>query len=104
MGTKKALTLAPGENLERGVGFRLEFLSMGRTVRDLLSREGALPYTFRGKMVLEAPEVPLAEETLPLQFSEKVKLIHPDTTGGAHSSVKIEDSIEKNLIHLFGRY
>ncbi len=87
-----------------GFQFRLEFLSMGRTVRDLLSRQEALAYLFDGAMALSSLPVSPEGEELPLVFSGNVEIIHPDTTGGAHSSVKIENSIESNLINIFGRY
>lgn len=92
------------ETGELGFQFRLEFLSMGRTVRDLLSKEQNLSYDFAGNILLDS-SLPLMEEiSLPLNIDGEVALLHPDTSGGEHSSRKIEDSIEANLINIFGRF
>lgn len=100
----KSVELPAGSVSDLGFQFRLEFLSMGRTVRDLLSRQEALDYLFGGDMTLSSSRVSPGGEDLPLRFSGDVEIIHPDTTGGAHSSAKIENSIESNLINIFGRY
>ena len=100
----KSVELPAASMSDFGFQFRLEFLSMGRTVRDLLSRQEALDYLFGGDMTLSSARVSPGGEDLPLQFSGDVEIIHPDTTGGAHSSLKIENSIESNLINIFGRY
>ena len=100
----QSVELPAGSVSDFGFQFRLEFLSMGRTVRDLISREEALDYLFDGVMTLSSDPVSPDGEELPLRFSGDVEIIHPDTTGGAHSSVKIENSIESNLINIFGHY
>ncbi len=102
---KKPVVLKPGEISESIFRFRLEFLSMGKTVRDLLSGEPELFYDFAGESLLETSVEFLEEETLGLALKGEIELDKPDTTTkGAHSSVKIENSIEENLLHIFGRY
>ncbi len=89
---------------EIGFEFRLDFLSMGRTVRDLLTSSEPLNYDFTGEVSLDSSLELMSEALIPLNFQGGVDLVHPDTTTGEHSSIKIEDSIEKNLINIFGMY
>jgi LEA14-like dessication related protein len=91
----------------RDMGFqiRLEFLSMGRTVRDLLSGEEALFYDYQGQTLLESSLEGLKDAYLPLDVSGEIELIKPASTiEGQHSSQKIEDTIEGNLLNIFGAY
>ena len=99
------LELAAGGKSDCNFKIRLEFLSMGRTVRDLLSGEKALYYRFPGEVVLEPIRELMGIETLTLDLNGEIQLCKPDTTAeGEHSSVKIENSIEDNLLNLFGAY
>ena len=101
----ESLEIAPGEKGSFRFRIRLEFLSMGRTVRDLLSGEKRLFYSFPGMVVLDGDLELLDRELLDLSLEGEILLDKPDnTTEGQHSSEKIEDSIEDNLLHLFGRY
>lgn len=100
--TTKAVDFPAGEKGELGFQFRLEFLSMGRTVRDLLSKNQSLNYEFGGNILLNSSLDMMKEASLPLNINGGVDLLHPDTTGGTHSSQKIEDTIEHNLINIFG--
>jgi len=94
---------APGETGDLGFQFRLDFLSMGRTVRDLLSGDEILSYTFEGGALIDTSLDLLRDVSLPLSLSGSVELLKPgDTTQGKHSSVKIEQTIEDNLINIFG--
>ncbi|MDC7232080.1 MAG: LEA type 2 family protein [Spirochaetales bacterium] len=104
LSTLKAVDFPSKEQGEIGFQFRLEFLSMGRTVRDLLADQKALNYDFSGNISLDSSLDLMQEATLPLNISGSVDLVHPDTTGGEHSSLKIERSIEDNLINIFGLY
>jgi len=95
--------LTPGEKGELGFRFRLDFLSMGRTVRDLLSGKDTLNYLFEGGVAADTSLELLKKIELPLSLSGTVDLLKPDdTTQGKHSSRKIEQSIEDNLISIFG--
>ena len=60
---------------------------------------------FAGESLLETEVEFLEEEKLGLALNGEIELEKPDTTTkGAHSSVKIENSIEENLLHIFGHY
>lgn len=100
----EAVYFPAGGSGELGFQFRLEFLSMGRTVRDLLSKNESLNYEFVGNILLDSSLDMMKEVSLPLNISGGVDLLHPDTTGGVHSSRKIEDSIEENLLNIFGMF
>lgn len=104
LGITDPVDFTSGETGELGFQFRLEFLSMGRTVRDLLANQQNLNYDFSGDILLDSSLQLMEEMSLPLHFSGEVELLHPDTSGGEHSSRKIEDSIELNLINIFGVY
>ena len=98
-------SIEPGETGRTRFRIRLEFLSMGRTVRDLLSGEKTLYYTFPGLVGMAGDLDLLDPEQLDLNLNGEIELNKPDTTTeGQHSSEKIEGSIEDNLIHLFGNY
>ncbi len=98
-------TIEAGEKGQTMFRIRLEFLSMGKTVRDLLSGEKTLYYSFPGFVGLGGDLEMLDLESLDLDLSGEIELNKPDTTTeGRHSSEKIEGSIEDNLIHLFGNY
>ena len=99
------LPLAAGEISETIFRFRLEFLSMGKTVRDLLSGESELLYDFTGESALTTEREFLEEEELPLALDGQIGLYKPeDTHNNPHSSLKIEQSIEDTLLHIFGPY
>ncbi|OQY31521.1 MAG: hypothetical protein B6241_13785 [Spirochaetaceae bacterium 4572_59] len=101
----KPVDLIAGKVSETVFQFRLEFLSMGKTVRDLLSGESELFYDFAGNSELNTVVEFLENETLALDLNGEIELYKPDSTkDGAHSSQQIEQSIEDNLLHLFGRY
>lgn len=100
--TTNPVDFPAGEIGEIGFQFRLEFLSMGRTVRDLLSKNQTLNYDFGGNILLSSSLDMLKEASLPLNINGEIDLLHPDTTGGVHSSRKIEDTIQDNLINIFG--
>ena len=97
--------IEPGERRSSMFRIRLEFLSMGKTVRDLLSGEKALYYSFPGFVGMGGELDMLDRESLNLDLAGEIELNKPDsTTEGRHSSEKIEGSIEENLLHLFGNY
>lgn len=101
----ESVDLPAGKVGETVFNFRLEFLSMGKTVRDLLSGESELFYDFDGTSELNTAIPLLEEETLVLDLDGEIELYKPESTKeGAHSSEQIEQSIEDNLLHLFGRY
>lgn len=101
----KAVELQASKVSETIFNFRLEFLSMGKTVRDLMSGESELFYDFEGSSELNTSIPFLEEETLVLNLQGEIELYKPESTKeGPHSSEKIEQSIEDNLLHIFGRY
>jgi len=103
--TPESVELLSGKTTEMGFQIRLDFLSMGRTVRDLLSGEKELFYEFTGESVLETSLDFMEEEALSVAITGEIDLLKPDnTTEGRHSSVKIENSIEDNLLNIFGSY
>ncbi|WP_168203463.1 LEA type 2 family protein [Oceanispirochaeta crateris] len=101
----ETLAFASDEWTDMGFQIRLEFLSMGRTVRDLLSGEDALFYDYQGDILLGSSLELLKEATLPMNLSGEIGLTKPSsTTEGQHSSEKIEETIADNLLNLFGAY